>query len=331
MNAGAFAAALRYGLLPAAPVPCRDDGALDRDALGALAAHLSGAPIAGVAVWTQTGRGLHLTPQVAERVLAAWRAALPAPRVVVAGVGARPRVRGGVGRRRVTPPANPLALTSFVSQSTLEMAEAAKIGGADAVLVFPPVLLKNLPDHDTRIVEVHAALRDLGLPALAWYLNENEGGLPYSDRVVDRILALPHVAGLLVSTIDSVVRFQTIAPRVPEDRLLVSGEDRFLGYSLMIGARAALTDLGAIRPALVAALLGAHRSGDWARFHALAATVDALAAVVARDPLDGVPRRILHQLAVEAVIASAAARDPWGPEVPAWQLQELETHLRVPA
>jgi len=326
--ASRIAAALTHGLVPAVPVPHRADVA-DAAAQDRYAAWMAGQSVAGVAVWAHTGRGLHLPPDTAARVLESWRRALPAPRVLVAGAGARPR-RSRSGRARVTPPADPVGLTAFVITATLEMAAEAKQLGADALLAFPPVLLRDLEDRDGRIVEVHAALAQVGLPVIAFYLYEQAGGISYSERVLDRILALPHVLGIKVATLDSVVTFQAVARRIPPGKLLITGEDRFLGYSLMMGARSALIGLGAARVALSADLLAAFAREEWPRFHALSAAVDRFAAATFRDPMDGYIRRMLHVLARDGVIPAEAAYDPWGPEVPASQLAEVDAALASP-
>lgn len=327
--AGALAAALEGGLIPAVPVPHQADGTYDAAAQDAYAMWMAKQPVAGVAVWVHTGRGLHLDRETAALVLRSWRAKLAPGARLIAGVGARPRVRGSRQHLRLTPPADPQGLTTFVIESTLEMAAEAKQAGADAILVYPPALLKDLDDRDRRIVQVHQELGAVGLPVIAFSLYEAAGGVPYAPRVIDMILALPHVLGIKVATLDSVMTFQDIAARVPEDRLLISGEDRFLGYSLMLGARAALVGLGAARPALSANLIRSHAARDFATFQAASAQVDRFGAVTFRDPMEGYIRRMLTVLAVDGVIPVESAFDPWGPDVPAWQLQELEAALRT--
>ncbi len=327
--AEALAAAITGGLIPAVPVPHQTDGQFDAAAQDAYAAWMAGQPVAGVAVWAHTGRGLHLDRETAALVLRSWRAQLKAGQKLIAGVGARPRVRSSRQRMRITPPADPQGITSFVIESTTDMAQEAKQAGADALLVYPPTLLKDLDDRDRRIVQVHQELGAVGLPVIAFYLYEAAGGVPYSPRVVDMLLALPHVTGIKIATLDSVTTFQDVAARIPEDRLLITGEDRFLGYSLMLGATAALIGMGAARPALTAKLIRAFMARDFATFQKYSVEVDRFGAVTFRDPMEGYIRRMLAVLAVDGVIPVDATFDPWGPDVPAWQLQELETALKT--
>ena len=326
-SASSLVPALEHGLVPAVPAPHRADGSFDPEAQDAYAEWMARQDIAGVAVWVHTGRGLHLSEETAAAVLSSWRRSLPG-KLVVAGAGARPQSRGSHPGARLTPPADPQSLTEFVVRATAEMAARARDLGADAILAYPPTLLAELGDRERRFVEVHAALREAGLPVLAFFLYEAAGGCAYSHRVLDRILALPHVAGIKVATLDSVVTFQDVAARVPPDKLLVTGEDRFLGYSLMMGARSALIGMGAVETGLQAGLLAAHAARDHERFFRLSAACDRLGAVLFQEPVDGYPRRLLALLAARGVIPREAAYDPFGPEVPEWQTEEVERVAR---
>ena len=326
-TASSLAQALEHRLVPAVPVPHRGNGRFDPDAQDAYAAWMARQEIAGVAVWVHTGRGLHLGEGTAAKVLSSWRRALPG-KLLIAGAGARPRSRPSHPSARLTPPADRQGLTTFVIEATVEMAARARDLGADAILVYPPVLLAGLPDHERRFVEVHAALEPVGLPVIAFWLYEAAGGCRYGPRVLERILALPHVAGIKIATLDSRQTYQDIASLVPPDKLLITGEDRFLGYSLRLGARSALIGMGAVETQLQAALLTADRRGEADRFLRLSEACDRLGAVLFQEPVDGYPRRMLHLLGVQGVIAPVATFDPFGPDVSAQQLEEVETVAR---
>ncbi len=323
LSASALTRQLTHGLVPAVPVPHRADGAFDHAAQDAYAKWMAAQDVAGVAVWAHTGRGLRLSEETAAAVLSSWRSALPPGSVVVAGAGPVPRGVAGHPLARPTFPADPRGLTDFVVRGTVEMASRARDLGADAILAYPPSLLAGLADADRRIAAVHEALGEVGLPVLLFYLYEAAGGCVYGAELLDLLLALPFVAGIKVATLDSVVTFQRIAARVPVGKLLVTGEDRFLGYSLLMGARAALIGMGAARTAMQAALVAAHARGDADDFLRLTRACDALGAAAFRDPVDGYVRRLLWLLAADGVIPSDAAFDPWGPDVPDAELEQL--------
>jgi 4-hydroxy-tetrahydrodipicolinate synthase len=280
--------AFEGGLIPAVPVPFRGR-ALAEDALQAYSTWMAGQQVAGVAVWAHTGRGPHLSSEQRRRVLAVWRAALPMS-TIVAGA------------------------------TSLEMAAEAKAGGANALLAFP-----RADDP----VGYHEAL-GRQLPVIAFYLYQAAGGVAYDNKTLHAILALPSVIGIKVATLDSVVTFQRIAGLVRgyPDKLLITGEDRFLGYSLTMGARAALIGMGAALTDLQVALLESFRSGDFARFVRLSGVCDRFASATFVPPMEGYVRRMLWALAADGVIPEDACDDPWGPTLPSAERDVVRCAVR---
>jgi 4-hydroxy-tetrahydrodipicolinate synthase len=279
---------LEWGLIPAVPVPFRGSE-LDESAQRRYASWMAVQPVAGVAVWAHTGRGPHLSAEQRRVVLEAWREALP-DRIVVAGA------------RDIT------------------MAIEARRGHADAILAFPE-------RHDP--VGHHRRL-SRELPVIAFYLYEAAGGVAYDDATLDAILELPGVVGIKVATLDSVMTYQRIAGLVARHpgKLLVTGEDRFLGYSIMLGARAALIGMGAALPDLQADLLSAAGKGDWPRFVELSARCDRLAQATFTAPMEGYVRRMLWAAAADGGLPAEACDDPWGPALPAGERTIVEQAVR---
>lgn len=306
---------LAGGLIPAAPVMFDRDGNFHERAHEAYVSFMSSQPIAGVAVWAHTGRGLLLDDETAQRVMRQWRQALPG-KPLIAGVGAR------------KPQAGPQEATN----ATLAMASTAADYGADALLVYPPSWLKHLEQRDSLIVQHHEQLSKLGLPLVLFYLYEAAGGVRYPTNVLDELLTLPNVIGIKMATLDSVMTYQDVACHIQSrhpDKLLITGEDRFLGYSLRRGAEAALIGMGAVCTDLQAELLDAHFTGKAERFLELSDLVDQLAEVLFIDPMEGYIGRILYALAKLGVISADAANDPWGPALTATELDNVTTVLNT--
>lgn len=301
-------ARLDGGLVPAVPVTLDGAGRLHAAAHDAYLRHMSEQPLAGVAVWAHTGRGLMLGRGTAGTVLRDWRAALPG-KVIVAGAGAPPG-----------------SSPSDATRLSVEMAERAARLGADAVLAYAPVWLRGREDAGSLIVEHHRRLAAVGLPLVLFYLYEEAGGISYPPAVLDELLSMPEVVGIKMATLDSVMTYQDVARRVSgrhPDRLLVTGEDRFLGYSLMRGARAALIGMGAACSRMQAELIRAHVEGDAPRFLELSRLCDVLAEATFVRPLEGYVRRMLWVLAHQGVIPIEAANDPWGPDLPREEFEEV--------
>jgi 4-hydroxy-tetrahydrodipicolinate synthase len=262
---------------------------LAADAQRAYAQWMGRQSIAGVAVWAHTGRGPHLSAEQRRGVLSTWRAALP-DKMIVAGA------------------------------NSLPMAREAKQGGADALLAFPrrddPVAY-----HDALAAE---------LPVIAFYLYAAAGGVDYDDATLHAILSLSGVIGIKVATLDSVMTFQRIAAvmRDHPDKLLITGEDRFLGYSLMLGARAALIGMGAALTDIQALLLRTYQAADTHAFLRLSTQVDAFSQATFVPPMEGYVRRMLWALAADGVIPDDACDDPWGPPLPAVERELVRSAVR---
>ena len=264
---------LAWSLIPAVPVPFRGHELAD-DALRGYARWMAGQPIAGVAVWAHTGRGPHLSEAQRRRVLQVWRDALPG-KIVVAGV------------------------------NSVDMARQARNYGADAVLAFP---------RADEPVGYHAALAR-ELPVIAFYLYEAAGGIAYDNRTLHALLQLPGLLGIKVATLDSVMTFQRLADlaRPYREKLLITGEDRFLGYSFTMGARAALIGMGAALTDLQAELVRAFREDNFGLFVRLSGILDRFAQATFTAPMEGYVRRMLWAAAAQGVIPDDACDDPWGP------------------
>ncbi|HEY8257597.1 MAG TPA: dihydrodipicolinate synthase family protein [Gemmatimonadales bacterium] len=280
----AVAERLEWGLVPAVPVPFHGSE-IDAVAQRRYAEWMATQPVAGVAVWAHTGRGPHLTAEQRHLVLETWREQLPG-QVIVAGV------------RDIT------------------TAIEARRARADALLVFP--------QRDDPVA--HHARLSRELPAIAFYLYEAAGGVAYDDATLHAILDLPGVVGIKVATLDSVMTFQRIAGimRSHPGKLLITGEDRFLGYSLMLGARAALIGMGAALPDLQAGLLRAYAEGDWTRFMRLSEVCDRFSQVTFVDPMEGYIRRMLWAACAEGAIHPDSCDDPWGPSLPQAERHAVE-------
>lgn len=307
---------LDHGLIPAVPVPFRENGQTDASAQGQYMTYMASQPVAGVAVWAHTGRGLHLSRDQRVQVLRCWSEALGTEKIIIAGVGGSPLHAGDF---------------SDYLASALAMAHEALDHGAHALLVHPPRLFHHIDDRGTLILDYHKQLASLQAPLILFYLYEAAGGVAYSPDLLRQLLALPEVLGIKVATLDSVMTFQSLAGLVREfpQKLLITGEDRFLGYSLMCGARAALIGMGAACTSLQHRLLRACVEGRADDFLKLSQKVDQLSQVLFIPPMEGYIRRMLWTLVHLGVFGRESAHDPWGPKLLEAEFGELGKTLRA--
>ncbi len=301
---------LRRRLIAAVPVPFDAASRIDRAAQQRYASQLASQPVGGVAVWAHTGRGLKLDADQSAAVLNDWKTAFGDRGIVIAATGATSSAQD-------------------VDQALAEaraMADQAAELGADALLVHPPSFARNRPDRDRLIVRYHAEVARSGLPLVLFHLYEAAGGIDYSAAVLGELLARPEVVGIKVATLDSVMTFQDVSRLILErfpEKLLITGEDRFLGYSLMCGAHAALIGMGAACSALQNNLLQSYWRGDSDEFLRLSALVDQLAQATFVAPMEGYIQRMLWCLVHEGILPLGSAHDPWCSSLPADEFDRL--------
>lgn len=295
---------LHGNLYPAVPVPFDQGGVMVETAQRDYAAWMSRQPIGGVAVWVHTGRGLFLSPEQREAVFHCWREHLKSDQAVIAGAGALP----GDGKSD----------EAYIDEAAV-MAKHAVDLGADALLCFAPIQFRDTPNQNEKIVAYHRRLAELGCPLILFYLYEAAGGVSYSQDVLEQLFELPNVIGIKMATLDSVTTYQDVSRWLTErfpNKTLITGEDRFLGYSILRGATSALVGMGAACTAMQCDLLRAGLAGAADEFCRLTKLVDVLAEHTFIQPMEGYIQRMLWILAHAGILDRCATHDPWGPELP---------------
>jgi 4-hydroxy-tetrahydrodipicolinate synthase len=273
-----------------------------------MADYMAEMPIAGVAVWAHTGRGLYLTEEERANVLSHWREALP-NHLIIAGAGCPATQNGGSIRGD----------DDYILRAK-RMAEHALSLGADAILCYAPARFRELPERQQHeaIVAYHREIASVGLPIILFYLYEAAGGISYSAETLRALFKLPNVIGIKMATLDSVVTYQNIAAQLKAEypeQLLITGEDRFLGYSLIMGADAALIGMGAALTGLQAKMMQSYYAQDTQDFLYRSQIVDRFAMASFTDPVEGYIARMLYALSWLDVVSSEATHDPWGPQL----------------
>lgn len=310
---------LRGTLLPAVVTPMDSEGTVAWDALSAYAVTLAKQSIGGVAVWAHTGRGLYLSAGDRSKVLETWRQATDAP--IVAGVG--------------VPKSHSAQTLQEAADATVEMARAAAVGGADAVMVYPLAALGELPDGDAQAVALHERVAaESGLPLVGFYLHGEAGGYPYSPALIRELLALPAMLGVKTATLDRAIGCQdAIWAGRGSGKLLITGEDRMYGPSFMWGADTALVGIASAQVELSAAVLRTWTAGDHSAFLTASERLDRFAAATFYAPIEGYVQRMLWAAEWEGLVPAAAAYDSYGPELPPGErdlviacLEELAAH-----
>src|SRR5689334_199988 len=186
-------------------------GQIDSAAQEQYVESMSRQPVAGVAVWAHTGRGLRMSREQRGQILESWARGLRTPKMVIAGVGGAPGDRD----------------PSSCIRSALAMAQDAADHGADAFLVYPPGNFGDATQREKLALEYHQQLAAMGIPLILFYLYEAAGGMNYSPELLRRLFALPEVVGIKLATLDSVMTYQNVANLIAREfpkTLLITGE-----------------------------------------------------------------------------------------------------------
>lgn len=307
---------LRHGLIPAVPVMFGAGGEIDRPAQERYVEFMSRQPITGVAVWAHTGRGLRMSREQRVQILESWTRGFKTEKLVIAGVGGAPDAHDA---------------TAFTA-SALAMAEDAAEHGADAFLVYPPRSFGDAAHRERLALEYHQQLAALGVPLILFHLYEAAGGMDYPPGLLRQLFALPEVVGIKLATLDSVMTFQDVSILIAREfpkTLLITGEDRFFGYSLMCGAQAALVGMGAVCTSLQHNMMKAWFAGEAGAFMDLSRKVDRLGQALFVAPMEGYIRRVLWVLVHQGMLGRESAHDPWGPELDESEFIQLKETLHA--
>jgi 4-hydroxy-tetrahydrodipicolinate synthase len=280
---------LRGRLVAAALTPFHRDGTVAREAVGAYATALRDGGSGAVAVGAHTGRGAHLGTGDLCWLVREFGTASGLP--VVAGVGPGPD--RGVG-------------------DLVSCAMGLRDGGAAALLVSPVRGASR-----AEVVRLHERLgTETGLPLVAFVLYDQASGCQYDADTVTELLALPWVCGVKLALLDDAMECQDILDRARSAApraLMLTGEDRMYGPSLMWGAEASLLGLAAALPHWSVAVVDAWSRQDLPAFVAASARADALARLTFRAPMEAYVQRMAWLAAWQGILPDAVAFDPFGP------------------
>lgn len=284
----------------ATPIPFDSKGNIMPEVQKKYAQWMADKAITGVALWVHTGRGLFLTPEQRAEVFHTWRAALPAEKNIICGVGCSNKPE--------------YSDEEYIAKA-VEMCKHAKALGADAVLAFAPLKFRGRPDQDEMILKYHNALAEVGIDMVLFYLYEAGGGISYSLEILEKLFAIEQVKGIKMATLDGVTTVQYVSQLVEKTPgiSLITGEDRMYGYSFARGCSGALVGLGAVCQQLQWDMMESFRQKDYKGFVIGMLNVDKLAECTFINPMEGYIQKMLYILFLQGVIPEEAVHDPWGP------------------
>ncbi|WP_420391676.1 dihydrodipicolinate synthase family protein [Acuticoccus sp.] len=294
------------GVMPAVPVPVREDASPDLPAFGALLGSLSDER--GITGFLVNGHaGENGTLPLADQVDVA-----------------REAVRVVAGRVPVVSGVN-VASSAAATRHADALAEV----GVDALMVFPPDGWALGAEHDA-VLAHHAAIAAAGRDLLLFQASVKAGAMAYGPRTLAALATMPGVVAVKegsweVAAYEANRRLvREVAPHVA----VMGSGDEHLFTSAVVGSEGAIVSLAAVVPAPIVALLDAVERGDLAAARAAHERIYPLALAVYGVPPGGrATQRLKTLLRVQGRFASDRMVPPAQP-TPAKEHGRLEDALR---
>lgn len=167
-------------------------------------------------------------------------------------------------------------------------AQMAKEAGADGLVVFPNAAFRNDP-LDPRIpYDYHKAIADAThLPMVLFQLAPVFGGVNFSREALLKMLSIPEVQAIKEASFDAQYFTYTLETVRLSGRpvTILTGNDRFIAESILLGADGALLGFCAIGCGLVAEMLAQYHAGQIGEVARMRQRVQRFANVIYKDPM----------------------------------------------
>lgn len=174
------------------------------------------------------------------------------------------------------------------TRDAVETAMLCKEAGADGLVVFPNAAFRNEPLDPLIPYQYHKAIADAtGLPIILFQLAPVFGGVNYTRETLLRLLEIPEVVAIKEASFDAQYFAFTKQTLDMSNRpvILLTGNDRFITESFLLGAEGALLGFCAIGCGMVAAMLKKIQQGDFQEAVAMRPRLQDFTEVIYKDPV----------------------------------------------
>ena len=212
-----------HGLIPAIVIPFDERLKVDEKSLERYVEIICSSKIAAIAVNTDAGEGAFLCQEEREdilRIVKKYSKKIP----IVCGLG------------------------GTTTNQSLEYGKRYKDIGADYFLVFPHSAFRGSKGIDKAVIDYHEAIAKIGVPLILFHLQEDLGGVLYSDETIKRLAQIKGVVAIKEATFDALKfrKLNSLLNQIPERISLLTGNDNFIIESFILGADGALIGFGSV-------------------------------------------------------------------------------------
>ena len=179
-------------------------------------------------------------------------------------------------------------ISGVTTASAVEEGRLARDAGADALVIFPNPAFRNDPLDPRVPVDYHRAVADeTGLPIVLFQLAPVFGGVNYTRETLLRLLEIPQVVAIKEASFDLQYFVYTTETLNMVDKpiTLLTGNDRFIAESILLGATGALLGFGAVGCKPIADMLKLAHGEDYAGILRMRPKLHAFATSIYADPV----------------------------------------------
>lgn len=252
------------GMVPAAIVPMNEEYELQYESYARYVEWLIQEKAVAIAVNMDTGEGPQLSNEERRKVVKTAVATARGRAAIIAGV------------------------MGATTGGAVEMAQMYKDAGADGLVIFPNAAFRNEPLDPRIAYNYHKAIGDAtGLPMVLFQLAPVFGGVNYTREVLLRMLEIPEVVGIKEASFDAqyfALTMDTLRMS-GRDLAILTGNDRFITESFLLGANGALLGFGAIGCRMIAEMLECFAAGKHAEGVAMRGLVQGFGDFIYQDPV----------------------------------------------
>lgn len=269
------------GVVPAVVLPMTSDYEPDYQAFARYLEWIIQEKAVAVAVNMDTGEGPQLKPAERLKVVETALQVAKGRVAVVAGV------MGGT------------------TMDAVEVALAYKQAGVDGLVVFPNAAFRNEPLDPQVPYSYHKAIADAtGLPIILFQLAPVFGGVNFGREALLKMLEIPEVVAIKEASFDAAYFAYTkqTVDQSGREITLLTGNDRFITESFLLGAEGALLGFCAIGCKLVVDMLDHFQRGNFEAALAMRPKLQSFAEFIYQDPILDYRARCKAALAQVGVI-----------------------------
>lgn len=252
------------GMVPAAVLPMTEDYEPDYKAYADYINWLIDEKAVAIAVNMDTGEGPQLTANERQGAV----------EVAVEACDGRVPILG--------------AVMGGTTQMAVDSARANKAAGASGMVVFPNAGFRNDPLDPVIPYSYHKAVADeVDAPVVLFQLAPVFGGVNYTRETLLRLLEIPQVVALKEASFNAQYYAYTKETLDLSGRsiTLLTGNDRFITESILLGAEGALLGFAAIGCKLVAEMLEKANKGDFEAVVKMRSRLHTFASFIYKDPI----------------------------------------------